>query len=539
MITGIAIENFKGIRERVEVEIKPLTLLFGPNSAGKSTILHALHYAREVFERHNVNADRTVSGGDFVDLGGFAGFVHGHDTDRSVVLRIEVAVDDELPSYGAQFEAISQFMGFSVEAFVREVRAVAVELTIGWSPFEDRAFVSKCATFLDGVPFSEITAGSNLRGAAVSSISLDHPSLTTLEEADEGEMVQLPLFRGSSALLLAMDECAQLIAPGNGKSIELSRGDALPSVDEPLSFEFVPHSLSGSEAVAEKVLSRMTFAREVVAGMSQLVLGPCRMIRDELRRFRYLGPLRKTPPRQYSPPRFPEPSRWAGGLGAWDVLCAGGEALIQQVNGWLCDSERLDTGYHVDFRRYKELDLADPLIIQLLNGRAFDDVDDARLDLTDLPTRSRLVIVSNGEGLELQPHDVGIGISQIVPVVVTAVDTACGLSAIEQPELHVHPRVQAEMGDLFIQGTLERTRRFLIETHSEHLMLRLQRRIRQTGKGDPHEGIPVSANDVAVYFVNQEEGRTKVRRIDIDKNGEFVQPWPDNFFEVDFYERFQ
>ena len=57
MITGISIENFKGIRERVELELKPLTLLFGPNSAGKSTILHALHYAREIFERHNLDAD--------------------------------------------------------------------------------------------------------------------------------------------------------------------------------------------------------------------------------------------------------------------------------------------------------------------------------------------------------------------------------------------------------------------------------------------------------------------------------------------------
>ena len=71
MITGISVENFKGIRERVEIELRPITLLFGPNSAGKSTILHALHYAREVFERRNYDADHTIAGGEFVDLGGF------------------------------------------------------------------------------------------------------------------------------------------------------------------------------------------------------------------------------------------------------------------------------------------------------------------------------------------------------------------------------------------------------------------------------------------------------------------------------------
>ena len=94
------------------------------------------------------------------------------------------------------------------------------------------------------------------------------------------------------------------------------------------------------------------------------------------------------------------------------------------------------------------------------------------------------------------------------------------------------------MGDLFIEAAVEGKRQFLIETHSEHLMLRLQRRIRQTGKGEPHRGVPVTGNDIAVYFVNQEEGQTRARRIEIDKNGDFIEPWPDDFFEVDFYERF-
>ena len=62
MITGIAIKNFIGIRERVKLEFRPIKLRFGANSAGKRTILHALHYAREVFERHNLDADQTIAG---------------------------------------------------------------------------------------------------------------------------------------------------------------------------------------------------------------------------------------------------------------------------------------------------------------------------------------------------------------------------------------------------------------------------------------------------------------------------------------------
>jgi hypothetical protein len=541
MITGISIENFKGIRERVELELKPLTLLFGPNSAGKSTILHALHYAREVFERHNLDADRTITGGDFVDLGGFAGFVHGHDRGQSVVLRIDISLEgDELPSFDAQFDLISRILEIEVETFAKPIQTAAVELVVSWSDLEKRAFVSKCTTILDGQPFSEITSNPNLRGVVVSAIALDHPALTTVRDAKDDDSDQPDLFGGETLLSLAMTECGEVIAPGDGRRIELGRrGDALPEVDEPLDFEYAPFSPSKDKEEDEKLASQLGLAGEVVKGISQVIIGPCQLVRDQLCDFRYLGPLRKTPPRLYSPPRFPDPSRWASGLGAWDALCSDGEELVEQVNDWLSDNERLDTGYRLLLQNYKELDLGDPLVIQLLTGRAFDEAEDARLDLESLPTRSRLVIVPNGSPVELQPHDVGIGIAQIVPVVVTALAESPGLSAIEQPELHVHPRVQAEMGDLFIESALQRKRRFLIETHSEHLVLRLQRRIRQTGKGQLTRGIPITGNDVAVYFVNQEDGQTKIRRIDIDKNGEFIQPWPDDFFEVDFYERFQ
>jgi predicted ATPase len=113
------------------------------------------------------------------------------------------------------------------------------------------------------------------------------------------------------------------------------------------------------------------------------------------------------------------------------------------------------------------------------------------------------------------------------------------LLAIEQPELHLHPRLQANLGDLFIEAGLGGPKHTVIlETHSEHLILRILRRIRETSKGQPHEGRKITPDDVAVYYLGRQDGQTKLTRIDIDMNGEFVQPWPDDFFELDFYERF-
>ena len=61
-LTRIEIENFKGIGKRQIIDLRPITLLFGPNSAGKSTILQALHYVREILERQNPDPDQIVVG---------------------------------------------------------------------------------------------------------------------------------------------------------------------------------------------------------------------------------------------------------------------------------------------------------------------------------------------------------------------------------------------------------------------------------------------------------------------------------------------
>ena len=122
-ITAITLENFKGIREPVRVELKPITLLFGPNSAGKSTILQALHYAREILEHQNLNPDRTSLGGSSIDLGGFESLVHQHDLGRAIKIKLEFFLDD-----GVLPEFYEEQMEFTVHPVVAE--NVWLELTI-------------------------------------------------------------------------------------------------------------------------------------------------------------------------------------------------------------------------------------------------------------------------------------------------------------------------------------------------------------------------------------------------------------------------
>jgi hypothetical protein len=93
-LNRIEIENFKGIGTAQVIDLKPITLLFGPNSAGKSTILQALHYLREILERGNIDPDVTIAGG-MMDLGGFATLVNNHELDRLVRLKVTLDLLDE------------------------------------------------------------------------------------------------------------------------------------------------------------------------------------------------------------------------------------------------------------------------------------------------------------------------------------------------------------------------------------------------------------------------------------------------------------
>ena len=133
LITAITIENFKGIKVPLRVEFKPITLLFGPNSAGKSTIVQALHYALEIFNRNNLNPDKTSIGGKAVDLGGFETLVY-HDLSNPIRLKIELDLQEDLPQYFDGYEdmGIFQFDEKILEIPIRATTA-SVEITIKWN----------------------------------------------------------------------------------------------------------------------------------------------------------------------------------------------------------------------------------------------------------------------------------------------------------------------------------------------------------------------------------------------------------------------
>lgn len=119
--------------------------------------------------------------------------------------------------------------------------------------------------------------------------------------------------------------------------------------------------------------------------------------------------------------------------------------------------------------------------------------------------------------------EVGVGISQILPILVMGLlAPANSLLIIEQPELHLHPRVQARLGDFFM-GLAKCKKQCLIETHSENLVSQLRLHIVEAGG--------LEKSDCMVYFVDQDEkGAAQFKKIEISPNGNILN-WPDGFFD--------
>lgn len=146
------------------------------------------------------------------------------------------------------------------------------------------------------------------------------------------------------------------------------------------------------------------------------------------------------------------------------------------------------------------------------------------------PSTVRLYL-EDGESRETELHDVGSGVPFVLPVLCAAVHG--GLVRIQQPELHLHPALQSSIADVFIEEILFKdSNLFIIETHSEHLLLRLLRRIRDKEKKceTSHE-LPLNPSDIAIYYFDpQVTGGTVVTRQLITPLGDFYSEWPRGFF---------
>jgi predicted ATPase len=520
MLTSLEIENFKGIGVRQRIDFAPLTLLFGANSAGKSTILQALVYLHELLERGSADVDRTELGGHVLELGGFARLVHKHDTTSAIVMRAEFATPASLERFGRDLTAFPfADLDDEVESAWLELRIASHKppsepLPLGVPPhvYEGRGpVIDQVRIGLNGIeePLVEISPPMFSRSTdfAEAKVNLGHPLIREAAEALQDDWFAA----ASSRSRLVADGSPEAVAEAMAENPLYGRGmpvfvltarrlGTLPNYGEPL--RIVTDTSTPSETALDQV---RTF-------LEMVVLGTTAQLASFLRGAQYLGPLRTIPPRGFLYERAGRITSWADGLAAWDLLLADRLTLIERTNAWL---RKLGAGCQV--------------VVQQLFDRGADaeELSDGHVDKT-----VRRLLLDTGVGSLVLPSEVGAGISQLIPVVVAAIEGRGGLTLVEQPEIHVHPAVQVGLGDLLIEAAKAGGRRMLVvETHSEHLILRLLRRIREATETSPAGDAPAfSQRDLSVIYVDASAEGVRVRRLRVDEHGEFVDRWPKGFF---------
>ena len=168
---------------------------------------------------------------------------------------------------------------------------------------------------------------------------------------------------------------------------------------------------------------------------------------------------------------------------------------------------------------------------------------------------SQLILIDS-EGMSVSLADVGYGIGQVLPIILTSMLLKDTLITIEQPELHLHPKLQANLADLFLKSASQNNNAFILETHSEHIILRIKRRQKEIREGtiDPIKRAPrrtrnqiptaelpewVSVRDSIVISVVENKGNKSesyLTKITLNSDGEFDTLWPGDFFPERYVE---
>jgi hypothetical protein len=147
-----------------------------------------------------------------------------------------------------------------------------------------------------------------------------------------------------------------------------------------------------------------------------------------------------------------------------------------------------------------------------------------RFDIAGVQDSFVLIAHDEKTGVDCTLQDVGYGVSQLLPVLTASIGGNGSLVIIQQPELHLHPRLQSRVADVFVNG-VQQGNQLLIETHSEHIVYRLQRLIRE-GR--------VSPSDVAINWIYRDRDGSHCHPIRLDDEGDFMDEWPGGFFEDGF-----
>jgi len=437
MITGLRIKNFKAWGDTGSMRLAPLTVIFGTNSSGKSSLGHLLLALKQTV--NNTDRKRSLHLGDrssLIDLGTFKDCLFNHDLD----LPMEFAISWKLPAAIKIRDSLDR----------RKV-VTGDELRLGVGLAADKQGQPRTEGFI----YRLLQGCERVLQATHSRGGEGHPTL----ECDNLRLVR-----------------------AQGRKWELEPPEKF--------YRFSDRTLAryqNADFLADFALETERFLQNVY----------------------YLGPLRSPPERVY---------QWAGD--APEDVGPRGEKTIPALLASTKQDRHLNRGFKKRKSRFDEFIACWLKDIGVISSFAVKPLAEGR-------TEYEVLVQTQESAPEVKLTDVGFGVSQILPALVQAFYAPKNSTVwMEQPEIHLHPRVQANLADTFIsaiksyEGGAPRNLQLIVESHSEHLLTRLQLRVA--------EGV-LNPEDIAIYFVTEGEEGADLEPLRINLYGD-IENWPEDFF---------
>lgn len=437
-LTSLYLENFKGFIQKEEekqcenaIKIRPITLVYGPNSFGKSSILQSLLLLNQtVNEGGDYKTVCLLPKGATVNLGTFSDLINKNDTSK------ELRIDISLPfNHYFDNENIS----------AKQDTSLLTKLYFSY--------------------YFKLTKGHTILSKIdIWAKIIDYCNTDTIVETPKKLIYTLELQPNQNNVYTIIRHYRNDIAP-----YEVFLGD------------------SGQK----QELKKISFFRLEEFLMEE----PFKQIEEILQNLVYVSSFRIQPERVF----IPEQNRrdYVGKNGEYTAEILYDKELKKHINYWLKEI----AGY------------------ELSEDNGNDKVKS--INLNDEKTHIQ----------KINLLDLGSGIAQVLPIITQAFKSENNTILVEEPEIHLHPKAQATLGEMFAVAAKERNNTFVIETHSENLLLRLERLIR-LGK--------LSKDDVSVIYVDKDINGSKCIPLKLDDDGDIVNinEVPDGFFEEGFNELF-
>lgn len=437
MLTKLHLKNFKAWKDTGSIRLAPLTVIFGANSAGKSSLGHLLLALKQT--ALSTDRKRALHLGDtssLIDLGTFADCLHGHDLTNSLDFGLSWALPKPL-DVRDPLQPAKRYQGDNL--------GLDVSLVAGKS----------------GQP-------------EVQSLRYD------LSNKDE-VVLDVGLSRGENRKFSLDSEHYRFV---------MADGRKWP-LEEPEKF-YRMSDISMARFKNAGFLTDFALATETMLGSLS-----------------YLGPLRKHPQRTY---------QWSGdtpeGVGQM------GENAIAAILAAQNEGRTLNRGPKRSLQSFAEFVAGWLKDLGVIHSFVVKPVAEGRKEY-------EVLVKTHAKAPEVKITDVGFGVSQVLPVLVQAFYCPPNSTIwMEQPEIHLHPQVQAELADVFISAIRSREDgkarnvQLIVESHSEHFLNRLQRRI---AEGE------ITPDDVAIYFCKRTGSATELEPLEVNLYGD-IENWPENFF---------